>query len=974
MQGQSGMVQYGRTGFPPQGFSGHADPRWGMQSPLPPAGSGHHRKSYMNLFGRFPYNDDYRQGLLPTPGSPRSQASTQAGLLPRQETVLQPQPKVSQPIYPQLTPGAFSTSSSATGMRQLSLTASRQGLFTPALGAPATAQPGASVASGQADSMASRSFSAAAGPSSATAPARPQQPYMPVGRYAEQYMRAYKKSPFESMVAHPSQDPFQGHPLLLSSSAVLSSLPPSSPQSVPQQPTSEPPQQNQATALQAAVSPSPARTRALAQHDQFAVEESAASAPLLPPTYPVVTALPVSSPLSAQPQAETAQARGIFGMDSSSAATAVAAEQSINLQQPYPAVQMYPEVALPRVLPYPQVAPVNTAVPERFPVIHHARTDTAPPAQSLMPLPSMQFSAEQTPQSPDASRDLISAYPGAAYAQNVAAPEFATSVRYTPVALVQQEVQALYVNPADAQQPSTCPAAVNQSSRQSQADRSVSSLEPYSVQGIQQYSASQNCQYSQQYSQQDVQQASQPYNQHCSVAPEDQQYGCPVYNDVNAQQADRERQPAPSSNAQDYSDVSFAPLSYDDSCAAASPAHEEQNLDEDSGSDDGQYHTEQAVQHSDGANDQGGSDGSPKVAPGSPQRPSTAMSIHSQEPGQTASPSFVRKPYAKAAFESCSIKFAPGQLIQLAQQPNSPAPHPSSPAQHFGSHVQRPGTPGQHAPKPMQSLSADPAYAYAHHTASGLPHTPSGLPYTAVHYMQTDSAGTWPPPGYAHTAQMSTPAPGGSLAHMPSAGPQLGISNPNQGFVPGLPDQAAAYVMPTQAHGDPAHTAMYSTCQQQQQQQVGMHYQTSAHMPTQALIQTGPNQLVMQSMPQQQQQQQQDSSMQYGLMQTSVHNQAVAHGQAGVNAYASQQLAVGPQQIATSAPVAGEMISCQQLNVKLALNDAGPHAGNHVHALCIALWCSLPMSRSRQGDLVVHTCCLASAIFIHVIFSNFKSG
>ena len=944
MQGQSGMVQYGRTGFPPQGFSGHADPRWGMQSPLPPAGSGHHRKSYMNLFGRFPYDDDYRQGLLPTPGSPRSQASAQAGLLPQRETVLQPQPASSQPMYPQLTPGAFRTSSSATSMRQLSLTASRQGLFTPAVGAPVTAlQPGASAASGQVDSTASRSFPMGAGLSGPTAPARPQQPYMPVGRYAEQYMRAYKKSPFESMVAHPSQDPFQGHPLLLSSSAVLSSLPPASPQSAPQQPNSEPPQQQQATVLQAAVLPSPARTRALAQHDQFAVEESAASAPLLPLTYPVVTALPVSSPLSAQPQAVAAQARDICGMDSSSAAAAAAAaaaaEQPMTLQQPYPAVQLYPEVALPRLLPYPQVALLNTAVPERFPVIHHARTDTGSPAQGLMPLPSMQYSAEQTAQSPDASKDLISAYPEPAYAQNVPTPVFATSVSYTPVSLVQQEVQALYASPADAQQPSTYPAAMNQSSRHSQADRSISSLEqPYSVQGIEQYSGRQNRQYSQQYSQQDCQQYSQQrshlYNQHCSVAPEHQQYGCPVYNDVTAQQAGHERQTAPSHNAQDYSDISFAPLSYDDSCAAASPAHDEQKMDEDSGSDDGQYHTNQAVQHSDGGNDQGGSDGSPKFAPGSPQRPSTAVSIQSQEPGQTGSPSFVRKPYAKAAFESCSIKFAPGQLIQLAQQPNSPAMHPSSPAQHLGSPVQRPGTPGQHTAQPMQSLSADHAYAYAHHTASGLPHT-------AVHYMQAGPAGILPPPGYAHAAQMSTSAAGGNLACMPSAGPQLGISNPNQGFAHGLPDQAAAYVVATQAHGDPAHAAMYSTCQQQQQQQGSVQYQTSSYMPTQAFIQTGPNQLVMQSMPQQQQQ---DSNMQYGTMLTSIHNQTVVQGQAETNAYASQQLAVGPQQTATSAPVAGEMTSCQQLNVKLASNDAGSHAGNNVHALCIAFWCLPAMS------------------------------
>lgn len=566
----------------------------------------------MNLFGRFPYQDDYRKGLLLKPSSAHNQSFAAGGVPSLQTASLYPQPADSH-----LMNRALTAHGAVTGTRQLSFTASHQGQFSSVLQPPTSAHM-TPAALGSASQHAPRALPDTALPSNPTAPVRSQQPYMAVGPYAERYMRAYKKSPYHSIIAHPSQDPFQGHPLLLSSAAALPTL--SSVTAVPQATSVAAPQGMSATALQAssatALQQSSSSQAGQTQtagietetgeqiqggtrnvtvsHKEQQLAAVVSPTQMLSSAQPAVNAVVTASPSfgQQQPQSYTDRSRNFSGISPSSVHLEQAGGflQTESMQQSYPAVQNYPAVVLPQNLPYPKLAALDTSVTDRFPVIQHARTDSAVLSQDIgpVPLPSMQFLAAQTLDSTDYSTGLIRAYPGDA-------ADLYSSVSGLPAA-------GGYVPAPQVQQLPVYTAGVQQSSQQGQSQR-----------GLNHVSQSR----SEQFGQYSPKPASSTY----------QQCGQPICLDAAAQPIADQLQHAPSSHAQDYSDISFAPLSFEASFAAGpAPAQAEQTPDAESGSDDGQYHTEEQpaqdgmAWHGD-ADADGDAHGSSSTAPGSPKSP-----------------------------------------------------------------------------------------------------------------------------------------------------------------------------------------------------------------------------------------------------------------------------------------------------------------------------------------------------------------
>lgn len=867
---------------PPSWTQGGPGPNWAAQNASSQTEARHKRKSYMNLFGRFPYDDDYRKGLTSTPGSPRSQAYAASNPAVQQRALLPP-----QHLHSQLPVGTAGAQAPPSGTRGLSVNAPGQGQTQPALGASTTAlaAPARVQATTAATALvhlgpAARALPASALPRSPTASARSQQLYMPVGPYAEQYMRAYKKSPYQSIATHPSQDPLQGHPLLLSSSAALSNL--SLLSSEPQhaepavashniaavQTFAQPPADSPVAALVTAAPqytastepqqkhtmralPHPqtrSRVAALAEDDDFAVEQSAASAP----------ALPAGGLFPAQSSTGASQARSV-----PSASEAVAhvgdAAQLGTMQQAPSAVQLYPTVALPRYLPYPEVAGMSPAVAERFPVIRHA------PTEAVVPVAPIALGA-------DSSRELITAYPDSAPSQSIQRPMFDSTVVPAPAesTLVNSQHPPLYT-------------AGMQQSGQSQMSRglvypdqspNLNVSQQYLQQLPQPYSDDSEQRSMQQYSQPHAHQHMQLYSLHNSkqhpqapTAAAEYQYGQPIYLDAHGQHAPyhqqqqqqqppsahpqaysdthAQQQPRPSDNAQDYSDVCFAPLGAEDSFGGpgvslpihAEPAQEPQ--DDEEASDDGQYHTEHASQHSMtpdtvAAEADNESSGQSTAEPESSKRPPTSLSTHSQhaEPSIPSRP--VRRPYAKAALES-SLKFAPGQLTQLAQAPGTPTQHVNTPLMH-------PSNLAHYSITPAQSHDSTLGYSY-HSTESssqpGMHHAPPYVPAAGMHTAD-----------YVYAAQPSTNAVGLHYGQAPSAAAQLHPHGyPMLAAAHGLPDQAMLYAMPGQHVYGPGHTQSltqgvlnntqaYSVSQQQQQQQAMMQHQAAMYgLPQQQQLQ-----------------------------------------------------------------------------------------------------------------------------------------
>lgn len=600
MQGRTGMMAKSQswngaqTAFPVL-----------MQQSAPLQSQGHKpaRKSYMHLFGRIPHEDGYRAELmLPSANVWSGQQQLAATSYPQ----LQPQgqlaptalhtrgilaPNKVPQFQPQgqLPPTALQIQGSLAGMpslataRGLSDLGSAPGLANMAI-APAVP----------------KELSAPAATTAATALSRPQQPYMPVGPYTERYMRAYKKSPYHSIVMHPSQDPLQGHPLLVNPPPAPDASPPAMPEQSHDRgldasglPTADmPPERAQ----------SGSAAQASAQPDALQPYSQLSSAGLAADQWQVSSALGVGNQPGAQPHPASLQhasvnqsasfypqlyaaqqqaAQGARGpQDRASMRTSALHQEPLQPHEqlhPCPAVQLQSYSGLqPAAIPGEQrdAVQADAALRERYPVIQHAR-------------PSGDYFASMQPVV-DTAESWQQDHESAAVASIVGTADAS-----------QQGSQSAPVARSRDWNSQPCPAASLEASGlfsvHTSSQQHAAALHP-GPDAFQQPHAHTQLGYHQ-----SMLPVPQPEGQSLHHHPRQlttQEYRQQnLFSDAHGQRALQPQQP--SGSVQDYSDISFEPLSLEPSTSASSPhAQAEQHPDDLSAYEAAEQHYEEAVQHS----------------------------------------------------------------------------------------------------------------------------------------------------------------------------------------------------------------------------------------------------------------------------------------------------------------------------------------------------------------------------------------